>query len=110
MQQRLARAAIAAATITACTAPIARAQPLDLRPGAAQSAYPQPSAAAPYAAATGPVVTRALLPGHWALHGARSVWVPPDTTLRPVPAMALVPSQYVWRKGTYVWIPSHYVY
>ncbi len=27
------------------------------------------------------VTTRALLPGHWALHGSNYVWVPPETRL-----------------------------
>ena len=30
-----------------------------------------------------PAVTYALLPGHWPLDGARHVWVPPETSLRP---------------------------
>jgi WXXGXW repeat (2 copies) len=55
-----------------------------------------------------PVITRALLPGHWALHGARYVWVPPDTTLRRVQSAGLVPGTYVWRNGAYVWVPTHY--
>jgi hypothetical protein len=55
-----------------------------------------------------PVITRALLPGHWALHGARYVWVPPETTLRRVQSAGLVPGAYVWRNGAYVWVPTHY--
>jgi WXXGXW repeat (2 copies) len=54
-----------------------------------------------------PVITRALLPGHWALHGARYVWVPPETTLRRVQSAAFVPGAYVWRNGAYVWVPTH---
>ena len=55
-----------------------------------------------------PVITRALLPGHWALHGARYVWIPPETTLRRVQSAGLVPGSYVWRDGAYVWVPTHY--
>jgi hypothetical protein len=55
-----------------------------------------------------PVITRALLPGHWALQGARYVWVPPETTLRRVQSAGLVPGAYVWRNGGYVWLPTHY--
>ena len=55
-----------------------------------------------------PVITRALLPGHWAPHGARYVWIPPETTLRRVQSAGLVPGSYVWRDGAYVWVPTHY--
>ncbi len=55
-----------------------------------------------------PVITRALLPGHWALHGARYVWTPPETTLRRVQSAGLVPGAYVWRDGAYAWVPTHY--
>ena len=55
-----------------------------------------------------PVITRALLPGHWALQGARYVWVSPETTLRRVQSAGLVPGAYVWRNGAYVWVPTHY--
>ena len=53
------------------------------------------------------VVTRALRPGHWALHGARYVWVPPETTPRRVQSAALVPGAYVWRNGAYMWVAAH---
>ena len=55
-----------------------------------------------------PVITRALLPGHWTLHGARYVWIPPETRLRRVQTAGLVPGAYVWRDGAYVWVPAHY--
>jgi hypothetical protein len=55
-----------------------------------------------------PVITQALLPGHWALHGARYVWVPPETRLRAVQSAAVVPGTYLWRNGAYVWVPTHY--
>ncbi len=55
-----------------------------------------------------PVTTHALLPGRWELHGARYVWTPPDTVLRPVRASVQVPGRYVWRDGSYGWVPAHY--
>jgi len=55
-----------------------------------------------------PVITRALLPGHWTLQGARYVWIPPETTPRQVQSAALVPGAYVWQNGAYVWISQHY--
>jgi hypothetical protein len=54
-----------------------------------------------------PVITRALLPGHWALHGARYVWIPPEATLRRVQSAAFVSGAYVWRNGAYVCVPAH---
>ena len=55
-----------------------------------------------------PVMTRALLPGHWALDGARYVWIPPETRLRRVQSGEIVPGAYVWRNGGYFWVPAHY--
>jgi len=55
------------------------------------------------------VTTRALLPGHWALHGSQYVWVPPETRLREVQTAALAQGSYVWRNGSYVWAPAHLV-
>jgi len=66
--------------------------------------------AALYAAPEVPVFTQALLPGHWALHGATYVWVPPDTKLRPVQPITPVPGNYVWQDGAYVWVPRHNEY
>ena len=54
------------------------------------------------------VVTRALLPGRWALDGADWEWIPPDTVLRPVQTGPRVPGRYVWRDQRYVWAPTHY--
>ena len=65
---------------------------------------PAPIVAAPPAR----MVTRALLPGRWALDGADWEWVPPDTVLRPVQTAPRVPGRYVWRDQRYVWMPSHY--
>jgi hypothetical protein len=55
-----------------------------------------------------PVITRALLAGHWTLHGARYAWTPPETRLRTVRSAGVVPGSYVWRDGAYVWVPTHY--
>jgi len=55
-----------------------------------------------------PVVTYALLPGHWQLQGAQYVWVPPETVPRPVAYWRLVQGRYVWRGGNWVWVPAHY--
>jgi hypothetical protein len=55
-----------------------------------------------------PVITRALLAGHWALDGAQYVWIPPETIPRQVQSAGLVPGTYVWRNGAYVWVPTHY--
>ena len=63
--------------------------------------YPPPPA---------PMVTYALLPRHWALNGARWIWVPPETQLRPVVPATRVAGRYVLRDGAYVWVPTHYRY
>ena len=55
-----------------------------------------------------PTVTYALLPGHWQLQGSQYVWVPPETTPRPVTYWRFVEGQYVWRGGEWVWVPAHY--
>jgi hypothetical protein len=95
----------------------ARAQPVDLGPGApaqpdgAYVPYGQPQSAGPvviYAPPAVPTFTYALLPGHWALRGASYVWVPPERVLRPVQTGALVPGRFAWRDGAYVWVPAHY--
>lgn len=55
-----------------------------------------------------PIVTYALLPGHWQLQGTQYVWVPPETVPRPVAYWRFVPGRYVWRGGNWVWVPAHY--
>jgi hypothetical protein len=55
-----------------------------------------------------PVITRALLPGHWTLDGWKSAWMPPETTLRRVEDRAVVPGRYVWTDGKWSWVPAHY--
>ena len=59
-------------------------------------------------ASPAPMVTNALLPGHWALQGWKYVWVPPDTVSRRVENRPVVQSHYVWRNGEWEWIPAHY--
>jgi hypothetical protein len=83
------------------------AQPAD-RPVSNIMPYDARSVMAPAPPPPPPAITRALLPGHWALHGARYVWVPPETTLRPVQSPEVVPGAYVWRNGAYVWVPARY--
>jgi hypothetical protein len=79
---------------------------------AARPMPPVPVASAPAAipapAAPVPTVTYALLPGHWQLDGARYVWVPPETSLRPVEDRPFVQGRYVWRGGAWTWVPSHF--
>ena len=55
-----------------------------------------------------PPATKALLPGRWELHGAKYVWVPPDTDLRRVDERPWQQGRYVWRDGVWVWMPAHY--
>ena len=60
-----------------------------------------PAAPAAVAAAPAPMVTYALLPGHWALQGVEEyAWVPPETILPPSGvSAAFVKGHYVWRNG-----------
>jgi hypothetical protein len=64
---------------------------------------PEPQAPPPV-----PMITQALLPGHWQLSGWQYRWVPPETRLRPVDTRPFVPGHYGWRDGTWVWIAGHY--
>ena len=57
-----------------------------------------------------PPVTKALLPGRWELHGAKYMWVPPDTDLRPVDVRPWLQGRYVWEDGAWVWSAAHYGY
>ena len=76
---------------------------------AAQAATPSPPPVAPAQPAPAqPIVTYALLPGHWQLQGAQDVWVPPETVPRPVAFWQFVQGRYVWRGGEWVWVPAHY--
>jgi hypothetical protein len=88
----------ASATATAFRPPVAAPTPL-------QPAAPVVVAAMP----PGPQPeTKALLPGRWELHGAKYVWVPPDTDLRRVDERPWQQGRYVWRDGAWVWMPAHY--
>ena len=67
-----------------------------------------PLAALTQPAPAQPIVTYALLPGHWQLQGAQYVWVPPETVPRPVAYWRYVQGRYFWRDGEWVWVPAHY--
>ncbi len=56
-----------------------------------------------------PMMTQALLPGHWQEGSWQYHWVPPETTLRPVETRPVVQGTFVWTNGMgWVWVPSHY--
>lgn len=55
-----------------------------------------------------PMVTKALLPGHWQLAGWQSRWVPPDTAYRPVQSNLFIPGHSEYRGGAWVWVGGHY--
>ena len=107
-----ARRAVAARDRPAATAAIDDAVAAINRPSLAGAAATPASSVSPAApevppSPPQPVITRALLPGHWALHGARYVWIAPETTPRQVQSAGLVPGAYVWRQGAYRWVPTH---
>jgi hypothetical protein len=77
-----------------------RPTPVALAPSAVVVAPPPPPVP--------PLLTYTLLPGHWQLHGATYVWVPPETRLRRVEDRPFVQGRYVWRDGSWVWMPGHY--
>jgi hypothetical protein len=54
-----------------------------------------------------PMITKALLPGHWQLDGWQYRWVPPETRLRPVDTRQFQAGHYVWRDGAWTWNPGH---
>jgi hypothetical protein len=95
------------ALAAAATIP-ASAQPIDLLAPPSVTAPPSPPPLTPAPAAGPPVVTYALLPGHWQLQGAQYVWVLPDTVPRPVVSGRLVQGHYVWRAGEWIWVPAHF--
>jgi hypothetical protein len=55
-----------------------------------------------------PMITKALLAGHWQLSGWEYHWVPPETQQRPLETRPFVQGRYVWQDGTWTWVPSHY--
>ncbi len=104
-----------AGTMVLLAAEPAVPQPINLRPPppvvlSAPVSPPAPVGSAPALVRPPPAppATYALLPGHWQLRGARSVWVPPETRLRRVETRPFVPGRYVWRDGRWIWVPSHY--
>jgi hypothetical protein len=59
-------------------------------------------------AAPAPLVTKALLPGHWQLAGWQYHWLPPDTSYRDVQSNPFVPGHYDYRGGAWNWVAGHY--
>lgn len=55
-----------------------------------------------------PIVTTALLPGHWELVGWQYHWVPPDTNYRTVRTNPFIPGHYEYRGGAWIWVGGHY--
>ncbi len=55
-----------------------------------------------------PMITKALLPGHWQLTGSQYHWVPPDTSYRTVETESFIPGHYEYRGGGWVWVAGHY--
>jgi hypothetical protein len=66
------------------------------------------SAITPAPAAAAPMVTKALLPGHWQLTGWQYHWVPPDTNYRTVQTNPFIPGHYEYRGGAWIWVAGHY--
>lgn len=60
------------------------------------------------AASSAPMVTKALLPGHWQLVGWQYHWVPPDSSYRSVQRNPFIPGHYEYREGAWVWVAGHY--
>ncbi len=89
-------------TLATIAATAASAQPIDLL--ARPLVMPPPNNTAP----ARPIITYALLPGHWQLRGAQYVWVPPETVPRPVKYWRFVEGCYIWRGGEWAWVPGHY--
>jgi hypothetical protein len=97
--------------LTAITMAIAAAQealqPQPV-PVEAQAAPRPPAAALAPALPPVPMITKALLPGHWQLGSWQYHWVAPETQLRTVETRSWVQGRYVWRDGAWTWVPSHY--
>ena len=57
-----------------------------------------------------PMITKALLPGHWQQGRWQYHWVPPETNLSSVETRTFEQGQFVFKSGIdWVWVPSHYV-
>lgn len=97
--------------VTAISMAIAAAQePLQPQPvpAEAQSAPRSPAMVPAPPAPPVPIITKALLPGHWQLGSWQYHWVPPETQLRTVETRSWAQGRYVWRNGAWTWVPSHY--
>ena len=79
MARRLACVAVCFIALPATGPRTAAAQPNEPDPTAVMSAS-LPVDPSPWVVV--PMVTSALLPGHWQLEGAQYVWVPPDNQPR----------------------------
>jgi hypothetical protein len=55
-----------------------------------------------------PMITKALLPGHWELTGWQYHWVPPDSSYRGVQTSTFIPGHYEYRGGAWIWVAGHY--
>ena len=66
------------------------------------------SAIIPAPATAAPMVTKALLPGHWQLTGWQYHWVRPDTNYRTVQTNPFIPGHYEYRGGAWIWVAGHY--
>jgi hypothetical protein len=117
LQVRLARQAVAerdgAGALGATGRAMAAIQAADNeRQSTAVAAAEQPARPAPFPATTArppmPMITKALLPGHWRLSSWQYHWVPPETRLRSADTRAFVPGHYVWRDGAWKWDSGHY--
>ena len=72
-------------------------------------AAPRPPVVVPAPAAPPvPMITKALLPGHWQLGSWQYHWAPPERQLRTVETRPWVQGRYEWRDGAWTWVPSQY--
>ena len=55
-----------------------------------------------------PMITKALLPGHWQLTGSQYHWMPPDISYRSVETDPFISSHYEYRGGAWIWVAGHY--
>lgn len=113
LQVHLARQALAyrdrAGALAATARALAATEEAGQEPQGVVVAQATPPSARPSVAAIPvPMVTKALLPGHWQLSGWQYRWVPPETQLRPVETRAFEPGHFVWRDGVWAWDPGHY--
>jgi hypothetical protein len=84
------------------TAPASVAQVVSAAPVAGSAINPAPTMPAV------PMITKALLQGHWQLTGSQHHWMPPDTSYRTVETESFIPGHYEYRGGAWVWVAGHY--